>query len=100
MTITAAAGANSPALHHFTGLGLDLHFQDGPIGEAGVNGTTNEEVIQVLIDRIESLNAMQGGKYACEENTLAIWHLRNALSKLKARTAAREARGVEGTMAV
>lgn len=94
---TASAGTNSPALHHFEGVGLVLHFQDGPIGEYGVNGTTNEEVIQVLVDRLNSLQDMDSRKYACRENALAITHLQEALHWLQARTAARTQRGVEGT---
>jgi hypothetical protein len=94
---TAQAGANSPALHHFVGLGYELHFQDGPIAEFGHNGTTNENVIEILVDRIRSLNEMQDRKYACRENSLAITHLEEALHWLQARTAARLTRGVEGT---
>jgi hypothetical protein len=93
-TSHAQAGVHSPALHHFVQRGVELHFQDGPIGEHGVNGTTNEEVIQILIDRLHSLQAMG---YACKENACAITHLEEALHWLQARTAARVARGVEGT---
>lgn len=91
------SGGNSPALHHFKGIGLDLHFQDGPIRDFGINGTTNEDVIQVLIDRLNSLNDMQNRKYACRENSLAITKLEEALHWLHARTATRLNRGVEGT---
>jgi hypothetical protein len=94
---TASAGANSPALHHFEGLGYELHFQDGPIQEFGRNGTTNEEMIQILVDRIRSLNEMQDRKFACRENSLAITHLEEALHWLESRTKARQSRGVEGT---
>jgi hypothetical protein len=94
---TADPGTNSPALHHFSGLGLELHFQDGPIGELGPNGTTNEEVLQVVIDRLNSLQAMEGRKFACRENALAITHTEEALHWLQSRTAKRVARGVEGT---
>lgn len=100
MTYASFPGENSEALHHFTGLGIELHFQDGPIGEQGVNGTTNEEVIQVLIDRITSLNEMQNRKFACRENSLAITKLEEALHWLNHRTAKRVARGVEGTSVV
>lgn len=97
MTLSATAGKNSPALNHFRAVGLELHFQDGPIAEYGVNGTTNEEVIQVLVDRLNSLQNMQERKYACRENALAITHLEEALHWLQARTAKRVQRGVEGT---
>ena len=96
MTYLATKGKNSPALHNFTGLGLEIHFQDGPIGEYGINGTTNEEVIHVLIERIESLQAMDRYKYACHENSSALTHLAEALNALEARTYRRIQRNVEG----
>jgi hypothetical protein len=97
MTYAAEAGKNSTALHHFSGLGVTLHFQDGPIGEQGVNGTSNEEVIQILVDRLTSFQQMGGGQFACKENACAITHLQEALHWLEARTKARVKRGVEGT---
>lgn len=92
MTVSALPGHNSPALHHFYGEGFELHFQDGPIQEFGVNGTTNEAIIQILVDRIESLNKLA----PCRENSLAITHLQEALHWLEHRTKDRVARGVEG----
>ena len=59
-----------------------------------INGTTNEEVIKVLIDRLRRMNL----KFTCRENTVAIGKLREALSWLERRTADRETRGVEGKM--
>lgn len=94
---TSKPGNNSPALHHFEGQGYEIHFQDGPIKEFGVNGTTNEAVIQLLVDRISSLNEMYNHKYACDENDPALIHLGAALYHLEARTKEREARSVEGT---
>ena len=75
---------------------LVARFQDGPIAEHGVNGTTNEEVIEMLLERLTSLNEMEDRKYACRENSLAITHLEEALMWLQRRTAKRQARGVEG----
>jgi len=57
------------------------------------NGTTNEEVIKVLVDRLQFLNV----KAACRENSIAITHLETALLWLEKRTADRKARNVEGT---
>lgn len=76
---------------------LWAHFQDGPIAEFGVNGTTNEEVIEMLLERLHSLNDMEFGRYRCRENSLAITHLEEALLWLKRRTENRTKRGVEGT---
>lgn len=57
------------------------------------NGTTNEEVLRALIDRLQFLQA----KATCRENALAITKLEEALMWLERRTADRKARGVEGT---
>ena len=56
------------------------------------DGTTNEEVILMLVDRLRFLN----GEYSCRENSLAITHLEEALHWLYARNLEREVRGVEG----
>ena len=57
------------------------------------DGTTTEEVIMVLMDRLTFLNA----KLPSAHNTRAIFNLRRALDDLHARTADRVKRGVEGT---
>jgi hypothetical protein len=57
------------------------------------DGTTTEEVIMVLMDRLTFLNA----KLPSAHNTRAIFNLRRALDELHARTADRAKRGVEGT---
>jgi|1185.fasta_scaffold407562_1 hypothetical protein len=74
-----------------------LDFQDGPIGETGVNGVTNEVLLAVLIDRLEGF---QSSKWACEENARALSNVREALADLESRTKARQERGVEGTHTV
>lgn len=56
------------------------------------DGTTNEEVIEALLDRLDTLN----DKCPCEHNAHAIKHLQDALMWLERRTADRKARGVEG----
>ena len=72
-------------------------FQKGPIKEAGVNGCHNEDLIAMVLDRLQSF---QSSEYHCRENALAITKLEEALFWLRARTDGREARGVEGTHAV
>ena len=57
------------------------------------DGTTNEDVLKVLIDRMRYLNT----KIACRENSLAITKLEEALMWLNKRTENRRIRGVEGT---
>lgn len=57
------------------------------------DGTTNEEVLKVLIDRLQFLNA----KLPSRESSLAITKIQEALMWLEKRTADRQVRGVEGT---
>lgn len=56
------------------------------------DGTTNEEVLKVLIDRMNSLQA----KLPCRQNAIAITHFETGLLWLEKRTADRQARAVEG----
>jgi hypothetical protein len=57
------------------------------------NGTTNEEVLRVLIDRLDAMN----NKLPCKENAVALTHIQTGLLWLEKRTAERKARNVEGT---
>lgn len=59
------------------------------------DGTTNEEVLRMLIDRMQHLQA----KFPCRENALVITKLEESLMWLEKRTADRKARSVEGTNA-
>lgn len=65
-----------------------------PTGELRTvhNGTTNEEVLKMLIHRLNGLN----NAFPCRENSIAITHIETALLWLEKRTADRIARGVEG----
>lgn len=56
------------------------------------DGTTNEEVLTVLIDRLQYLQT----KFLCRENVIVITYLKESLMWLNQRTADRKARGVEG----
>lgn len=56
------------------------------------DGTTNEEVLRMIIDRMNSLQA----KFPCRENAIATTHFETGLMWLEKRTADRKARGVEG----
>lgn len=56
------------------------------------DGTTNEDVLAVLIDRLNYLQS----KFPCKENAVALTHIETALLWLEKRTAGRKARGVEG----
>ncbi len=71
----------------------DIHFQEGPIKECGVNGVNNEDLINMVICRLEHF---QNSEFRCRENACAITKLEEALMWLRKRTTARENRGVEG----
>jgi len=71
-----------------------IKFQKGPIKEAGVNGCHQEDLIAIVIDRLQSF---QAGDFACRENAIAITKLEECMMWLNKRTAERVARGVEGT---
>lgn len=58
-----------------------------------VDGTTNEEILKVLIDRLKGLSAILPSR----ENSVALTKLEEALMWLEKRTADRVARGVENT---
>lgn len=63
-------------------------------GDKVIDGTTNEEVIKMLIKRIESLDI----KFHCHQNIEALSALQMALSCLEQRTRERMNRGVEGKL--
>lgn len=70
-----------------------VKFQKGPVKEQGVNGCHNEDLLIIVLDRLQSF---QGSSFACRENALAITKIEEALHWLNHRTAARKKRGVEG----
>lgn len=74
---------------------LPIVFQNGPIKETGTtNGVTHEALLAIVADRLE---CFQAGKFACDENQLALGYVKAAMAVLKSRTENRLARGVEGT---
>lgn len=76
---------------------VPLIFQNGAIGDVGVNGITHEALLAVLVDRLEGF---QAGPYASGYNASALVHLKIAQEALNRRTRDRMAQGIEGTMAV
>lgn len=91
----------NPAGGYVKGIGLAIEWQDGPLGRGEErrhpNGAFVETVIAAVVQRIEFYQRTADRRFACRENALAITHLEEALHWLQARTAKREARGVEGT---
>lgn len=57
------------------------------------DGTTNEEVLKMLIDRMKVL----GEKLPCRENSMAVTKLEEALLWLEYRTQKRKLQNVEST---
>lgn len=74
-----------------------IHFQEGPIKECGVNGVMNEDLLIMVIRRLEGF---QNSEFKCRENACAITKLEEALLWLRKRTMGRENRGVLGTHTV
>lgn len=73
---------------------INIKFQCGPVQEKGVNGTSIENVLALLIRRLEGF---QEGPFHCRENADAISGLYMAVGALERRTQKRIAAGVEGT---
>jgi hypothetical protein len=72
---------------------VEIQWQDGVIGDVGINGTQVENVLAVCVARLEYLRTLKSDRYT----SLAITKVEEAIHWLNARTANREARGVEGT---
>lgn len=73
------------------------YWENGKIPAEGTlhtvsDGTTNEELLVVLINRMQYLQK----KFPCKENAIVITNLEESLMWLEKRTADREKRGVEG----
>lgn len=71
----------------------EIEFQKGAINENGINGITQEVLLAIVADR---LNSFQNGPFACRENEVALEKVQEAIEALHSRTKARMARGVEG----
>jgi len=90
----------NPAGGVTTGTGINIQWQNGPLGRGAErvapNGAFVEGVINAALGRLQHYQAT---KFSCRENALAITKLEEALHWLNHRTANREARDVEGTHA-
>lgn len=71
-----------------------ISFQNGPINEHGVNGITQEVLLAIVADRLQSF---QAGPFASPYNAKALEHVLAAQESLLSRTRERMTRGVEGT---
>lgn len=90
----------NPTGGYVRGVGLDIVWQDGPLGNGITeprqlpNGAFVETVISAVVARLEHY---QASKFKCRENAIALTHLETALLWLNKRTMDRENRKVEGT---
>ena len=87
----------NPAGGFAAGTGLNIMWQEGPLGRGPdrkePNGAFIEDVIEICIER---LKYYQDSRFNCWENRCALKGLEDALFHLHSRTADREARRVEG----
>ena len=74
-----------------------VKFQTDGVSIAGVNGVHNEDLLNIVRDR---LSCFQTGEFACRENALAITKIEEALHWLNQRTEERRVRGVVGTQEI
>lgn len=96
----ASDESGNPAGGHATATGIDITWQNGPLGRGTErkepNGAFVETVIAIAKERLEFY---QASKFASPYNARAITSLEDALAVLNARTLEREVRDVEGTHA-
>lgn len=87
-----------PAGGFVKGVGLEISWQDGPLGRGEErkepNGAFVGTVLQAALQRLQHYNETE---FRCRENSCAITHIEEALHWLKARFDDREAREVQGT---
>jgi hypothetical protein len=73
---------------------ISIKFQDGTVREVGENGCQVQDVLDVCIQHLRSLNAV----LPCRETSLAITKMEEGQLWLNERTRRRIVQGVEGTM--
>ena len=91
----------NPAGGRVQGVGLEIEWQDGPLGRGDdrrePNGAFVETVVHAAMERIRFYQSAKNGKFYCEENAKAYIRLAEALGALQQRTQRREDEGTEGT---
>lgn len=92
----------NPAGGYCSGVGMCIHWQDGPRGVFGgepnpANGAFVEDAILAAVQRLEFFERSQ---YAHPANAEAIRHCRAAIKALHDRAIERKSRGVLGVNAV
>jgi hypothetical protein len=86
-----------PAGGYVKGIGLDIQWQNGPLGRGAdrkpQNGAFIEDVMQAVRQRVQHYQIVK----RCDENDMIIAHLTAALKECENRTKRREEQQVEGT---
>ena len=83
------------------GVGLQIDWQDGPLGRGEERKEPNGAFVETVISAAKKrLEFYQESKFNCNSNRDAIVALQSALDSLESRTKNREERGVEGEHAV
>jgi hypothetical protein len=73
----------------------NIDFQDGSLKDNGINGISNEDLINIVLFR---LKYFQKGKHSCRENASAIDKLEEAQMWLLKRTIEKESRKAEWSL--
>ena len=80
-----------------SGIGLDIVWQNGPLGRGALRTDPNGAFVETVIDAArQRIEYYQASKFKCRENAIAITKLEEALLWLNKRTSDRERREVEG----
>lgn len=91
----------NPAGGLVSGIGLNISWQNGPLGRGNDRTTPNgafvETVLSAVLQRIQYYQEASEGKFRCRENSIAITYIEEAIMWLEKRTRDREERQVEGT---
>jgi len=88
----------NPAGGVVTGKGLEITWQDGPLGRGEDRQEPNGAFVETVINAVaQRIAYYQDSKFHCIENAIALGHLNAALEVLNERTNARNDRDVEGT---
>ena len=79
------------------GVGLDIKWQDGPLGKGDDRKAPNGAFVETVLDAcMKRIQFYQDSKFACEENRMAIIKIKEALFWLDSRTKRRTKEGTEG----
>lgn len=88
----------NPAGGYAKATGIDINFQNGPLGLGDKRVEPNGAFVDTLIEiSIRRLHFYQTSKFRSRYNDDAIYHLNAALTILEERTKERERKNIEGT---